>query len=50
MGADDRYVLITVWRVGAPLADVWSVFEQLVDAPDPFAWWPEVEVEVRTTT
>ncbi|MCK5890869.1 MAG: hypothetical protein P1U38_00125 [Aeromicrobium sp.] len=48
MAARDRYVLVSVWRVGAPLADVWSVFEQLVDAPDPFAWWPDLEVRSRS--
>lgn len=48
MSADDRYVLISVWHLDAPLADVWAVFEQLVDAPDPFAWWPDLEVRSRS--
>lgn len=48
MTAGDRYVLVSVWRLGAPLAEVWSVFERLVDAPDPFVWWPDLEVESRS--
>ena len=48
MGARDRYVLVSVWRLDAPLADVWSVFEGLVDEPDPFVWWPDLEVQDRS--
>ena len=47
MGSADRYVLVSVWRVASPLDDVWAVFEGLVDEPDPFVWWPDLEVTHR---
>ncbi|WP_375003652.1 hypothetical protein [Aeromicrobium sp. CTD01-1L150] len=46
------------WRFDVPRRELWQVFEELVDAPDPFIWWPglhvvdrdgdEIELEARS--
>lgn len=48
MEDDDRYDLVSVWRLASPVSEVWAVFEGLVHEPDPFAWWPDLEVEARS--
>ena len=42
-----RYVLTSTWSVDASVGAVWAVFEAFVDAPDPFAWWPDLVVRAR---
>lgn len=45
--AGSHYSFSSRWHVAAPRERVWSVFEGLLTADDPFVWWPGMNSERR---
>jgi hypothetical protein len=45
--ADRRYSFSSRWQIAAPRERVWSAFEDLLGAEQPFAWWPGMHSERR---
>ena len=45
--AGSHYSFSSRWHITAPQEQVWSVFEDLLTAEDPFVWWPGMDAERR---
>ena len=45
--AESHYSFSSRWHITAPQEQVWSVFEDLLTAEDPFVWWPGMDAERR---